>query len=243
MIRLFKYEFIRMTSLRSTWIITILGTLMVSSFVVLILANWGVSYSESGTGLSEFAPVVAPIWSIWASAIAAQAFGHDFRHGTIRLTLSTYPSRIKVLFVRIAAVLMWCAVWLLVVLAIVIGLVTAQETKTGGFNFNGSIDSFWRVSVYALLYVLSAIALVIITKILALGVVVPLIMSSVAENLYMVFAPESLRWTIEYLPYSRALSWVMSTESSMLQETAVPLAVLTAGLVTIAGILFFRRDA
>lgn len=244
MMRLFKYEFIRMTSLRSTWVITILGTLMVSSFVALMLSNWNEEYVYSeGITFNEFAPFVAPIWSIWASAIAAQAFGHDFRHGTIRLTLSTFPNRLKVYFVRTSAVLLWCAIWLLVVFAIVIALVTAQEVKTGGFNFPGSVDSFGRVAVYALLYILSALAIVMVTRILALGVVVPLILSSVAENIYMVLAPENLRWTVEYLPYSRALTWAMSFEGPLGNENAIPLAVLTAGLLAIAGVMFLKRDA
>lgn len=245
MIRLFKYEFIRMTSVRSTWVITILGTLMIGLLVSLSLSNWGGSdvYSETGITFYEFAPFVAPVWSIWASAIAAQAFGHDFRHGTIRLTLSTFPNRMKVYFVRASAVLIWCAVWLLLIFAIVIAMVTAQESIVGGFNFPGSVDSFGRVAVYAMLYVLSALAIVMITRILALGVVVPLILASVAENIYSVLAPESLRWTIEYLPYSRALIWSMSMDVPMANETAIPLAVLTVALLTIAGFMFIKRDA
>lgn len=240
MIRLFKYEFIRITSLRSSWVLTILGTLMVSAISYLAINSMNSVTSSQVVNFSDLIPAFVPIWGIWAATLASQAFGHDYRHGTIRLTLSAFPNRFAVYLVRITSVLIWCAIWLAVTFAIVV--IEGTILLSSGVNVFESAGAIGRMVVFFLLFILSAIAIVMITRVMALGTVVPLMMASVVESLVAFFIPDSLKWTADYYPYSRAMSWTMpwNVDGS---ENAYPLAVFTAVALLIAGFMFIKRDA
>jgi ABC-type transport system involved in multi-copper enzyme maturation permease subunit len=240
MIRLFKYEFLRITSLRSSWVLTILGTLMTAGISYLPLSMGNLTGDAQGLSLSNLTPAFVPLWGVWAATIASQAFGHDYRHGTIRITLSTFPNRLAVYFVRVFTILIWCAVWLAITFAIVIAEV--NMLIDGGVNWELSTGAIGRVTIFFLLFVLSAIAIVMITRVMALGTVIPLMMASVVEGLVALFIPESLRWTAEYYPFSRASSWTMPWNVDG-PENAYPLAVLTVILLVVAGVMFSKRDA
>jgi ABC-type transport system involved in multi-copper enzyme maturation permease subunit len=243
MIRLFKYEFLRITSLRSSWVLTILGTLMTAGISYLALSSMtsnGLVSTSEALSLSNLTPAFVPLWGVWAATISSQAFGHDYRHGTIRITLSTFPNRLAVYFVRVFTILIWCAVWLAVTFAIVIAEVNIFVA--GGVNWETSSGAIGRVVIFNLLFVLSAVVIVMITRVLALGTVVPLMMASVIEGLVARFIPEKLQWTAEYYPYSRALNWTMPWNIDG-PENAYPLAVLTVILLVVAGVMFSKRDA
>jgi ABC-type transport system involved in multi-copper enzyme maturation permease subunit len=242
MIRLFKYEFIRITSLRSSWVLTILGTLMVCAISYLAISTT-VSTTNgdlAALAFSDLVPAFVPIWGIWAATLASQAFGHDYRHGTIRLTLSAFPNRFAVYFVRVTTVLIWCTLWLATTAAIVI--LEGKVLLKDGIDLSQSSGAIGRASIFFLLFILSAIAIVMITRVMALGTVVPLMMASVVENLVAFFIPQSLEWTAEYYPYSRAMAWTMpwNVDGS---ENAYPLAVFTVIALLIAGAMFVKRDA
>jgi ABC-type transport system involved in multi-copper enzyme maturation permease subunit len=152
MIRLFKYEFLRITSLRSSWVLTILGTLMTAGISYLPLSMGNLTGDAQGLSLSNLTPAFVPLWGVWAATIASQAFGHDYRHGTIRITLSTFPNRLAVYFVRVFTILIWCAVWLAITFAIVIAEV--NMLIDGGVNWElstGKVSSPWQTSERGLL--------------------------------------------------------------------------------------------
>ncbi len=239
--RLFKYEFLRIITLRSSWVLTILGTLMVSAISYLAMISMQ-SFADAPQTiqLAELIPAFVPVWGIWSATVASQAFGHDYRHGTIRLTLSTFPNRFAVYFVRIFTVLIWCAVWLAVTLSIVLleGMLILEK----GIDTEFSFGAIGRMVIFFLLFNLSAIAIVIITRVMALGTVVPFMMASVVESLVAFFIPESLKWTADYYPFSRAMSWTMPWETDP-NVNAYPLAAFTSILMVIAAIMFIKRDA
>ncbi len=241
MIRLFKYELIRITSLRSSWVLTILGTSMIAGITFLGLYSMNQIGQIQSVQISELTPVLVPLWGIWAATIASQAFGHDYRHGTIRLTLSTFPNRLQVYLVRVLTVVVWCAVWLALTVGIMIGEISV--ISTGGVLFTNAGATFGRVSIFFLLFILSAIAIVMITRIMALGTIVPLMMATTVENLVGLFIPENLKWTTEYYPYSKAMSWVMPWNIGDPSYNAYPLTVFTIALLAVAGLMFLKRDA
>jgi ABC-2 type transport system permease protein len=242
MIGLFKYEFLRITSLRSSWVLTILGTLMVTAITFLGISELTrVGSSDTASEFKEFVTIFVPLWGIWAATVASQAFGHDYRHGTIRLTLSTFPNRLQVYVVRVLAVVIWCAIWLAVTIAIVLAEISLKAP--GGLLLTDFDKSIFRMSVFFLLFILSAIAIVMITRILALGTIVPLMMATTVENLVAFFIPENLKWTAEYYPYSNAMNWAMPWNFESTTYSVYPLAILTAALLAIAGLMFLKRDA
>lgn len=240
MIRLFKYEFLRITSLRSSWVLTILGTLMVAGIGYLALDAFGSVERGMGFEISNLIPAFVPVWTVWAATLASQAFGHDYRHGTIRLTLSTFPNRFQVFFVRIAAVLIWCALWLAGTVLIVNTEVAAMTVQPA--TLSESFEALGKMVAFNALFILTSMFIVLITRILALGVVIPLMMASVVENLVALMMPEKFNWTIEYFPYSNAMSWAMPWNDGGTQSV-IPLVVLTAALFVVSLVMFTKRDA
>ena len=242
MIRILKYEFLRITSLRSSWVLTILGTLMVTGITYLGIAELTrVGSTDTASEFKEFVTIFVPLWGIWAATIASQAFGHDYRHGTIRLTLSTFPNRMQVYAIRVLAVVIWCAIWLAVTISIV--LLEIELKAPGGLLLTDFNIAVGRMSVFFLLFILSAIAIVMITRIMALGTIVPLMMATTVENLVGFFIPENLKWTSEYYPYSNAMNWAVPWNFESTTYSAYPLAIFTAVVMAIAGYMFIKRDA
>lgn len=240
MMRLFKYEFIRITSLRSSWVLTILGTLMVAGIVLLATMTFVDGGVRSGVSVKELIPAFVPVWTVWAATLASQAFGHDYRHGTIRLTLSTFPNRLAVYFVRITAVMIWCAVWLAITILIVNSEIAAFTINSPALS--DSFDAIVKMVVFNALFILTSIFIVLITRILALGVVVPLMMASVVENLVALMLPDRFAWTIEYFPYSNAMSWTMPWNEGG-SQSITPLIVVTIALFGLSLGMFVKRDA
>ncbi|MEN9693314.1 MAG: hypothetical protein RLZZ330_958 [Actinomycetota bacterium] len=240
MIRLFKYEFLRITSLRSSWVLTILGTLMVAGIGFLALDTFGSVARPTGFEFSSLIPAFVPVWTVWAATLASQAFGHDYRHGTIRLTLSTFPNRLAVYFVRVMTVLIWCAIWLAVTILIVNAEIAAFTYQPAPLS--DSYAAIGKMVAFNALFILTSMFIVLITRVLALGVVIPLMMASVVENIVALMMPEKFKWSIEYFPYSNAMSWAMPWNEGGTQSIT-PLVVLTAALFVISLVMFKKRDA
>jgi ABC-2 type transport system permease protein len=97
MTELLAFEWRRMRSLRGTWVLLALAV----GFA--LLADLGVGLGRFREPLDvedlAFHVVQRDLLVRWlvAAAIGAQAFGHDFRYGTIRPTLLAFPRRGQVL--------------------------------------------------------------------------------------------------------------------------------------------------
>ncbi len=246
------YELRRIRSVRATWIVSALYLASVVAFGALPLYlgshEVGSAFIQSWKGLyntpANFFSVVL------LSVIAAQSFGHEYRYGTIRLTLSEFPKRERVLIAKTLVLAVYVVVMHFVAwsaLGLVGKFAPSGSLNAGaeGFTFNGGAPAdLWKVLVYGLAYCLIAFSVAAITRNLALGIVIPLVFASVLEGLIngiSTLVHDRLRWLVDILPISNGQSWLSASKE--LPHAGLVFSIWVVGLLMIATFMFARRDA
>lgn len=253
MIAALRYEWRRMRSLRSTWIMAFLSVGQAAGFTFMFLqASRSFSENYVPTGATKLNDIVMfiflPFFPVLLSVIAAQAFGHDYRHGTIRLTLSAFPRRSEVLTARIVVAMLFMLVTTALTIAAVIGVMTLYPDVTGGLDWQSVIDVSPRLLAMIALYMLIVMGIVIITRNLALGIVLPLVWWLIIENILAAIAYLRWEWVADWLPLNNFQGWVMSAgladpEAYSPNHSVLPMLVLAAVMVVWPSAVFLKRDA
>jgi len=248
----FVYELRRIRSVRATWIVSGLYLASVIAFGALPLYlgshEAGSPFIQNWKGLyntpANFFSVVL------LSVIAAQSFGHEYRYGTIRLTLSEFPKRERILVAKtsilaIYVVLMHLLAWSALGLVGKFAPTGAIISNAEGFTFSGGAPAdLWKVLVYGLAYCLIAFSVSAITRNLALGIVIPLVFASVLEGLIMGInglVHQRLNWLVDILPISNGQAWLSGSKD--LPHAGLIFSVWVIGLFLITTVMFSRRDA
>lgn len=103
---LLTFEWRRARSIRTTWITSlfvILGALFFAFLgTVSVVDEDGTALRLPATDLIKTAVVDNPIAMVLIASLGAMAFGHEYRYGTIRLTLTAFPRRPAVFFAKFA---------------------------------------------------------------------------------------------------------------------------------------------
>jgi len=184
------------------------------------------------------------------SVVASHFFGHEYRYGTIRLTLTEFRRRERVVlaktivlaaYVTIATFLGWAVLG-------VIGSIAPEGsigTQGPGMNINGGEPSeLWQVLVFGFAYCLIAMSLTMITRNLALGIVIPLLTFSIIEGLITLFATLAngkMDWIVNALPFTNGSAWLTSVPES--PNAGLIFAAWVIGIYLIGAAMFFKRDA
>jgi ABC-2 type transport system permease protein len=145
----FAYEWARLRTLRSTWIMSIIC--LVFSVLAALLAflistsggpDGGATTIDEDQWINALTAIVPTVIGICATLMGAYAFGHEYRYGTIRPTLTTIPGRQKVglakVFVPAAFSLLLAGITMLCTLGFSWLFV---HNKINGSAFTGSM---WR---------------------------------------------------------------------------------------------------
>lgn len=243
-----RYEWRRLVSLRSTWIL-----LVVSVAFTALVAALQAAFSGLGGGVDGRVPideVVAsahnPVTVTLVSVVAAMAFGHEYRHGTIRFTLTALPRRGRVFAAKAIATAGFAASahLLSMLAALIVALVagtdrvrlrplTARTRTSGDLDIGEWTSIFWqdllRASAFVVGFALIALALTAILRNLALGVVIPLVASTLVEGLLMGFLETRVLWLNDLLPFTNGsmfLEWTPTGDPVTIGgDPADPMAV------------------
>lgn len=247
MLRALTYEWRRLWSVRATWIMAglFVGTSALIGIAPLFLVKE--QFTQSWLGLYN-APLnfmsIVPL-----TVVASQAFGHEYRYGLIRLTLTEYPWRERVFLAKAIIVVAYTLIVLFVAWAALgLGGRFAPEgimSKTDpGFSIQTSVPGpLWKVALYLIAMALFAMSMSLIFRNLAMGVVIPLILSTVVEGIFQVINGMSqgkVDWIVDHLLFHNANDWV---GSGQLAHSGLIFALWVAVAVTISAGLFFKRDA
>jgi ABC-2 type transport system permease protein len=243
------YEWRRITSIRSTYICSLLflvATGAVTYLVYQVTSGAAGRPSEQPREIhsvpleSVISAGTNPISIIFLTVIAAMVFGHEYRYGTIRLTLSEFPRRWKVF----AAKLLVVSVWILVMLALSF-VVAYAVLKVIGAEVDPATDQSWLEIGRSLLagmgYCTIAFAITLLTRNLVLGVVTPLLLIALIEPLVNLALGDRFTWLPEILPMSAGNAYMLGGED-LLRNGLVFLAWVV-GLLVAGFITFERRDA
>lgn len=254
MIAALRYEWRRLSSIRSTWIISVIAFAQAVGFIWLFtqftssIDMGGPAGEPSAVAFSSIVPFIfLPFFPLIVSTLAAQAFGHDYRHGTIRLTLSSFPRRGQILFARVFMLLGFVTFLSALTVGAAVGIVELNASTTGGMDWNSFAVTALKLWAYLLGYMLICMALVVLTRIMALGIVIPLVMVLIVENLLIVLGMWKAQWLTEWVPFTNATSWVTEMNGGDgapdLSGTPWPFFGLAAILSVAAIYRFMRKDA
>ncbi len=186
---------------------------------------------------------------ILLSVVAAQVFGHEYRYGTIRLTLTEFPKREIVMFAK-TLILVFFTTFALILNWGVLGAL-AQFAPEGtissdspGFTFGPyNPADLWKVYLYILGYLLISMSIVTITRNLAIGIVLPLLLTVIESLLGLLnqLAKQRFDWLVNRLPLENATDWL--GDGGMYVSPGLTYAAWIVAFYLAASALFFKRDA
>ena len=262
-----RYEWARITTIRSTWWITALALLLSFGFSWLI--GHGLASERQAEGLSAgsaavitqgastgFAPVLV---AYLMGLIGVFSFGHEYRHGMIRATLTAAPRRGQVLAAKVAVVIGWSFVVALLCLALG---VLAGELTLGDRGFSFTDGDLPRVLLgyvaYVVLFTVVGLAVAAIVRSQAAALGLLLLLPLVVENVLRLVislpsAFDSIEWVVRYFPFDAGTQMLVlfpvSADGPIGPPPLAPLpggttfTVFTVALLATGGVLFHKRDA
>jgi ABC-2 type transport system permease protein len=228
--RILGYEWVRATTIKSSFGFPLAGALLA----------WGVTFlfvrdpaEGSVTTFSDLAAAVfSPLSALLVTVPFAQAFGQDYRDGTMRLTLSEFPDRTKVFLAKLAVPALFAALGAALAIA-----GSALISLIGPVVDYGAIPGMMlRAAGYSILWGLMVAAVTIFTRNMAAGIAGVLVWGLILENILGSFLPEGVS---RFLPISRGTQWFQSGE----WEGFGVMALISVLLIGGAYWKFTRTDA
>ena len=243
------YEWRRLWSVRATWIMTFVYLVITG-----LLGAGPLFLGDGGFGTQTWKGLYSTntnfLCLVMLSVVASQFFGHEYRYGTIRLTLTEFPKRERVVlaktlllavYVTLATILGWAVLG-------VVGSIAPEGsigTNGPGLSINGGEPSeLWQVLVFGFAYCLIAMSLTMITRNLALGIVLPLLLSSIIEGLIVLFAGLAngkMDWIVDALPFANGTAWLTNLPDQ--PNAGLIFTAWVTGTYLIGSAMFFKRDA
>ena len=221
MSRILAFEWRRAVSLRSTWGFLGIGTaLMVFIAWAAMIFNGAQEGAAPGSrpsmeGVAAF-DGGGPLGIILITTICAQAFGHEYRDGTMRLVLSQFPKRAEVFLAKVVvpAVFVTASILLALVVAVAGAALLVRRGCTGGW---GGCRVGLRQVALGVWWGLIVAGVTALIRNLAAGIIVSLVFALVLENLAIGLLARSdpvtgdgvsrAPWLTENLPFTNALQW------------------------------------
>ncbi len=233
MSRVLAYERVRASTLRSTWIFSSIGASLALLGAVLTNAT---SESVEPLPLLTYVPNAYTFLSVIFITIPfAQSFGHEYRDGTMRLTLSQFPHRSDVYFAKLlipAALATGFAVLSTFLVAI------AGTTANAAENLGSLPTVLFRIVGFTLMWGLLVAAVTALTRNLAAGIMGVLVWSLLVEQL-IGLASTWFSDIDQYLPLSNGQLWLTNGNG----RSGLVMLVATVVLVGLAFFRFQRHDA
>lgn len=233
----------KLSSVRSTWILTLIGWALVA-----ITAAGGVfgGFGERFSGSSDqVADAIAATGgtSIIVLVVGLLTMTTEFRHGTVGRTLQITPSRTRVLLAKLLAGSSYAIVFFVGALVVAVAVLLVGAASSGvGLTFAGrAFEVGWQSMVGAVLTALLGVAFGALVRAQVVAIVVALVWIFVVENLFAALLPDVGRW----LPF-QALNGLFIPEAAIAQMpdgAFVPLAGFAALLAFSAWVVAFTWTA
>jgi len=236
---LLNYEWRRARSIRTTWITSFFLIASVAGFAYLTTLATGDPEVDALplTDLIGQSIAVNPIALVLLASLGAMAFGHEYRYGTIRLTLTAFPRRTGVFVAKLVMTILLTLSVLAVAAAAAYGvLVLVQADTGGGLSWT---DLAWQTAVFGMTLSGLAFCLTVITRNHPLGIIGPLLLS-ILESVLIAILGERFRWLPEVLPLTSMQSWFYGEDVA---RSAAVWSAWMLGLLVFGFVLLKRRDA
>jgi ABC-2 type transport system permease protein len=269
MIGALRYEWVRLTTLRSTWWLT--GASIFVAGGVSFLWSLALDNNDEMRGLGHpaaFAAVLTqgastsriPLLVAYIMGLfGVFTFGHEYRHGMIRATLTALPQRSNVLAAKIIVTAGWAGLVAVICLALgaLWGYVNGSEV-----NFSITVGDVPRVMlgyvVYVVMFTLIGLGVAAIVRNQAGAIVIMLVGPLVLETVLrlVIVLPDmfnGIQGVVQFFPFDAGNQmYVLFPVDFMSPIGPLPLDPLPGGVVmsvfmllilALGGGLFVVRDA
>ncbi|MDP4676292.1 MAG: hypothetical protein ACYYNF_02825 [Actinomycetes bacterium] len=251
-----RYEWLRVTTVRSTWVLIGLG-IALPAVLAFFLAWAGASFVNSGRtdggppdgnvfsplGLN---PATVLLMASLLVTVGAVSFGQEYRHGLIRITLALFPKRSNVFWGKVIMVTaVVAATSVAAIAAVALGDRLGLLVGDASFDFDTStaVRLIGQTVLVITLFALFAFAITALSRNQPLGILVPIVGAAVVEPIILAIAGiQNWTWIDWVLPFSGALEAIESTGAESWGHLAV-FTVWVLALLIPSWILFVRRDA
>lgn len=252
MLTALKSEFRKLLTVRSTYLITGIVTVLVI-FISFFLQGWKLQPGALQDPFQLAGDVTGALSvTVFGAIIAILLVTHEYRYNTIMYTLTSSNSRTKVMAAKFIVVSAY-AVFLTVLIGVLSPLLAYLGAHAHGYTFVPQTfhygDLAWRSLFYGWGYAMAGLLLAFLTRNQVASIVALFMVPTVVENLLGILL---LKHNAVYLPFT-ALSQVLNgptsgagqpTSSSLSSGHAagVYCIYLVVGWV-VAWYLFVKRDA
>jgi ABC-2 type transport system permease protein len=229
------YERLRASTLRSTWVFPLIGIVMgVGITTLFIMASD--QADEQITFTSIVKAGLTPLTTVFLTMPFAQAFGHEYRDGTMRLTLSEFPARAKVFAAKLLVPALIALAGTLIVMALM-----ALATVIYGKEFDGGASGWivLRAIGFNVLWGTLVGCVTVITRNLAGGLVAVIVWALVVEGILGLLLDELIDDGRRWLPLTAGSQWLAN---GRVPDGAVFLG-FTVVLLALAYTRFTKTDA
>lgn len=233
------YERVRATTLKSTYVFPLVGAAIAwAASILFVFLGFEGENVEASTFVGQ---VFTPLSATFLTIPFAQAFGHEYRDGTIRLALSEYPKRSQLFLAKLVvpALIAFIAT-VVTVLGIAVVLIVGPML---GYDQASDIPSVLgvglREAIFVVLWGMLVAAITALTRNMAAGIAGVLVWGLVLENLIALFLAERVPVIIEWLPVGQGFGWVQTGDLTLILPMVAAAAVLTG----VAFAKFVRTDA
>lgn len=242
MSELLTFEWRRAKSIRTTWITSLFAVLGVAFFAfiaaVAITDEDGNPIGLPTTDALQTSVITNPFFIVLISSLGSMAFGHEYRYGTIRLTLTAFTRRTGVFFAKF---FMTVVILLIVTaLSVAAGYGIIALSGKGESSDLSWLSMGWHCAVAALTYGGLAFALTVITRSHPLGIVGPLLIFML-EFILLPIIGGRYEWLPGLFPITAMTYWFEAGDKAM-QGLGV-WAAWMLGLLVVSYVLLRRRDA
>ncbi|WP_205324093.1 hypothetical protein [Glycomyces sp. YM15] len=255
-----RYEWTRLTTLRSTYWLIGIGLLCAAAIPVILgfAAGDETLFPEIiAVAINGGASFGIPFLAVFMAVIGIFATGHEYRHGTIQPTLTALPQRSRLILAKILVVSAATVAVTFVSMAVNAGVLMIFFGEIPGLFDDPVRPALVGYVVYALIYTLTGLGLGLLFRGVPSALVViflaPLIIENVIVGLTMVPALDWLVPVVKFLPFTAGslLMTVGSTDMGMGTDfgffdrwgSGGVFAAFAALIVSAAWILFKKRDA
>jgi ABC-2 type transport system permease protein len=242
-----KYEFIRLYTVRSTYIAAILALAFSAIVVITSVIEYNGKQGEPQGGMLAAMMLDTPVAAALIAAVIAILFvAHEYRYNTIMYTLTASRSRLKVLLAKTLPITLYAAV--LGALCVGFGLalyhisVAIKGVDMPPQNFD-VMATFLRAVGYVTGMALLGFIIAALVRNIIFAIVALFLLPAVVEPLLSIVLKDNAM----YLPFMSLIQIVLpaGTPDAILSPAKAALvlsAYLVAGWI-ISYVLLLRRDA
>ena len=256
-----RYEWTRLRTLRSTYLLIGIGVLCAALIPMIFgLAAAGEPLNDEliAVGVNGGASFGIPFLAVFLAVIGILTTGHEYRHGTIQPTLTALPQRSRLIAAKILVVSAVTVVVTLASMLINTAIMMAFWGELPGFFDDPLRSSLIGYLLYTLIYMLVGLGLGLLFRGVPSALVViflmPLIIENVIAGLSVIPALDWLVPVVKFLPFT-AGTLLMSIGGIEFGPEApdydlfgrwaagAVFAIFAALIISVAWTLFKKRDA